>query len=55
MWNLKKNETNEFIYKTEIVSQTWKTSFGLPKEKDEGRYKLRVWDEHKHTATYKRG
>ena len=22
MWNLKKNDTNEFIYKTEIDSQT---------------------------------
>ena len=26
MWNLKKNDTNELIYKTEIDSQTQKTN-----------------------------
>ena len=32
MWN-KKNDTNEFIYKTETDSQTQKTNVQLPKEK----------------------
>ena len=26
MWNLKTNDTNELIYKTERDSQTWKTN-----------------------------
>ena len=33
MWNLKKKDTNELIYKTEIDSQTWKTNLWLPKGK----------------------
>ena len=33
MWNLKKNDTNELIYKTEIDSQTLKTNSRLPKGK----------------------
>ena len=33
MWNLKKNDTNELIYKTEIDSQTQKTNLWLPKGK----------------------
>jgi len=34
----KKNNTNDFIYKTEIDSQTWKTNLWLPKrtEGDKG-------------------
>ena len=32
-WNLKKNDTNELIYKTETDSQTLKTSVWLPKGK----------------------
>ena len=35
MWNLK-NNTNEFIYKTEIDSQKQKTNLWLPKEKGGG-------------------
>ena len=31
MWNLKKNDTNELIYKTEIDSETQKTNLWLPK------------------------
>ena len=31
MWNLKKHDINEFIYKTEIDSQTQKTNLWLPK------------------------
>ena len=38
MWNLKKNNTNELIYKTEIESQTGKTNLIIKKER--GRYKL---------------
>ena len=33
MWNLKKNDTNELIYKTEIDSQAQKTNLWLPKGK----------------------
>ena len=33
MWSLKKNATNELIYKTEIDPQTQKTNLGLPKGK----------------------
>ena len=33
MWNLKRNDTNELIYKREIDSQTQKTNLGLPKAK----------------------
>ena len=32
-WNLKKkNDTNDFIYKREIDSQTWRTNLQLPGE-----------------------
>ena len=30
-WNLKKNDTNELIYKTDIDSQIQKTNLWLPK------------------------
>ena len=33
MWNLKKNGTNEPIYKTEIESQTQKTNLWIPRGK----------------------
>ena len=36
MWNLKKNNTNELIYKTETDSQTSKTNLWLPKGKRGG-------------------
>ena len=36
MWNLKKNDTNEFISKTEIDPQTQKTNLWLPKGKGAG-------------------
>ena len=45
MWNLKKNGTNELIYKTETDPQTLKTNLRLPKGKGGGgRDKLGVWD-----------
>ena len=36
MWNLKENDTNELIYKTEIDPQTKKTNFQSPKGKRGG-------------------
>ena len=33
MWNLKKNDTNELIYKTETDSQLRKQTLWLPKGK----------------------
>ena len=43
MWNLK-NNTNKSIYKTETHSQTLKTNVWLPKESEDRREKLGVWD-----------
>ena len=53
MWNLKKIDTNELIYKTETDSQTQKTNLWLPKGEVGGRDKLEVWDQQKQTAIYK--
>ena len=36
MWNLKKNDTNELIYKIERDSQTQKTNLRLPKGNGDG-------------------
>ena len=33
MWNLKKRDTDELLYKTEIDSQAQKTDVWLPKRK----------------------
>ena len=33
MWNFKKKDNNELIYKTETDSQTLQTNLWLPKEK----------------------
>ena len=41
LYELKKYDTNELIYKTEIDPQTYKTNLWLSKE-DEGRGKLRI-------------
>ena len=44
MWNLK-NDTNEFIHKTETDSLTQETNLWLPKGKEGcGRDKLGGWD-----------
>ena len=48
MWNPKKKDINELIYKTEIDSQTSKTNFWLPKGKGGVRDGLGVWDWHIH-------
>ena len=53
MWNLKKNNTNELIYKTETDSQTSKQTYGYQRENVGGRDKLAVWDSHIHTTIYK--
>ena len=49
MWNLfKKNDTSEYIYKTEKkkkLTETQKTNFGYQRGKDtDGVDKLGVWD-----------
>ena len=44
MWNLKKCNTNELIYKTEADSQTLKTNLWLPKGKRREGDKLGAWD-----------
>ena len=43
MWNLKKNDTNELIYKIEIDTQMQNTNLWLPREKW-GRHKLEECD-----------
>ena len=42
VWNLKKNDINELIYKTEIDAQTWKTNLCIPEGM--GRDELELWD-----------
>ena len=53
MESKKKNDTNEFIYKTETDSQASKTDLRLQKGTHEGRDKLGVWDYHIHSTIYK--
>ena len=43
MWNLKKKMTHELIYKTEIISNHRKQTYGYQRGK-EGRDKLRIWE-----------
>ena len=50
MWNLKK-DTNEFIYKAEIVTDI-ESKFMVTKEEG-GRNKLGVRDQHVHSTKYK--
>ena len=38
-----KNDTNEFIDKTDIDSQAWKTTYGYQRGKGK-RDKLGIWD-----------
>ena len=44
VWNLK-NNTNEYIYKTETDSQTYKTNMVIKGERWAGRDKLGTWDQ----------
>ena len=46
------SNTNEFIYKTEINSQS-ENKLMATKEKMQGRDKLGAWDENIHTAIFK--
>ena len=46
------SNTNEFIYKTEINSQS-ENKLMATKEKRQGRDKLGAWDENIHTAIFK--
>ena len=41
MWTLIKNDTKEFVYKTETNSQISKSSLGLPKGKPWGEASMR--------------
>ena len=51
---IKKNDTNELIYKTEIVSQTEKTDLWLPKGKGWGEGLIRnLGLKYIHPTTYK--
>ena len=50
MCNLEMDK-NDLIYKTEVDSQTQKTTYGYQREW--GREKLGVWNEHIHTTIYK--
>ena len=54
MWNLKK-DTSELIHKTEIDSQTLKTTLCFPKGEVGGDDKLGVQDEQIHTTICKIG
>ena len=49
MQNLKRNDTNEFIYKTETDSQTLELKLWLPG----GRDIQGVWNGHVYTAIFK--
>lgn len=49
MWNLK-YDTNEFIYKTEIDSQIYRTDLWLPKV---GVGRLAVWDQQMQSIIYR--
>ena len=53
MWNLKRSDTNDFAYKTEAVSQTWKKELMVNLwGKGSWRDRLQVWDRHGHTAIF---
>ena len=45
MWDLKRNDRNELIYKTETDSQTSRMNLGLPVGKNGGKW-YRLWDLH---------
>ena len=43
-FKIKRNDTNELIYKTETDSQTQRMNLWLPEEPVGGRDRLGVWD-----------
>ena len=53
MWNLKKNGTNEFIYKAEIRVIGVENKLMVTKGERWWRDKLGDWDWHIHTTIYK--
>ena len=54
MGNLKRNDTNEFIYKKERDSQTYqRMNLQLPGGRMGGKDSQEVWDGHVHTAILK--
>ena len=54
MWDLKRNDTNELIYKMETGSQTQKTNLPVARGKNEGKRLVRgVQDQHVHIAIFK--
>ena len=53
MRNLKRNDTNELIYKTETDSQTQRTNLWVPQWTMGGRDSQGVWDQHVRTAIFK--
>ena len=52
MWNLKRNYTNELIYKTETDTWIYRMNLWLPREKD-GEKGQGVRDGHVHTVIFK--
>ena len=50
MWNLKKNDADELVYKS---THRQKTNLWLLKGRWVGRDKLGSWDKHIHTTIYK--
>ena len=52
MWNLKRNDTKELIYKTETDSQTWRTNLWLVRGKMRGRDNCVVCDGHVNTSIF---
>ena len=50
MWNLKRNEANELIYKLETGSQTQRTGLRSPGGRTGGRDSQEVWDGRVHIA-----
>ena len=52
MWNLKKNHTNELIYKTE-TDKLRKQTYGYQRGKVGGRDRLGVWDWYIYTTVFK--
>ena len=53
IWNLKRNDTHEFIHNTEKDSQTQRMNLWLPGGRMEGRDSQGIWARHVHTAMFK--
>ena len=53
MWNQKRNDTNELIYKIETDSQTQRMNLRLLRGSTGGWDSWGVWDQHVDSATFK--